>query len=206
MSMPADANVIAQRIYEEIAPVTYADSDNDYALLHFIHAWTNSMMQLENIVRDTDAGPGWSSIMDPDTAPDMFLTFLSYMVGSVPVRGENPAQARLRIEGMTGIRRGSAQAMRAAAQRYLTGNKYVIFNERASGNAWHLEVRTLTSETPDEDQVRAELLLQKPAGVVMTYDTIDGVEWNAIIAAYDSWQEVLDSYSSWGQVIVDLPD
>jgi hypothetical protein len=108
-------NPIAERIYEEIAPVTVFDEENDWALLHFIHAWTNAMMAVEEVARDTDEGPGWSSVLDPDRAPAMFLDFLSALVGSRGYKGEPDDHKRIRINGMTGLRRGSSQAMRAAA-------------------------------------------------------------------------------------------
>jgi hypothetical protein len=201
-------NAIAERIYEEIAPVTVFDEENDWALLNFIHAWTNAMMAIEDVARDTDDGPGWSNVLDPDRAPSMFLDFLSALVGSRGYKGEPDDHKRIRINGMTGLRRGSAQAMRAAATRYLEGvdpdNPYVVFHERA-GSAWRLAVRTLTTETPDEAQVLSELQSQKPAGIVMTYDAVDGPTWDLLAAAYDSWDAVAADYPTWDHVAVDLP-
>jgi hypothetical protein len=197
-------NPIAERIYEEIAPVTVFDEENDWALLHFIHAWTNAMMAVEEVARDTDEGPGWSSVLDPDRAPAMFLDFLSALVGSRGYKGEPDDHKRIRINGMTGLRRGSSQAMRAAAIRYLTGSKYLVFHERA-GSAWRLHIRTLDSETPDEAQVLSELQSQKPAGIVMTYDAVPGPTWDLLAAAYDSWDAVAADYPTWDHVAVDLP-
>lgn len=148
--MPAPAlGPVAQRVYDEITPVAYDDAAHEYFLAHMVKAWCQSMEFLESYVRDTDTGPGYSTIMDPDLAPVPFLDFLSMMVGSRPVIGESEAQKRARIKGMTGLRRGSPQAIYAAASRLLTGNKTVIFNERPGGNAWQLEVYTLASETPE---------------------------------------------------------
>lgn len=198
-------NVIAERIYEEIAPVTLGDEENDWLLLHFIHAWTNSMMMIEDIARDTDEGPGWSKVMHPDTAPALFLNWLSMFVGSRPWQGETEEQARIRIKGMSGLRRGSAQAMRAIAQRWLMGEKHVIFNERAAGSAYRLMIRTLQSETEDAYRIGVDLQEQKPAGIVMSYLQIEGITWDTVLAAWDTWDEVQSNYATWGHVMTDMP-
>lgn len=201
-------NPIAERIYAEIEPVTYGDGDgNNWALLRFIHAWTQPMMILEEVVRDTDDGPGWSAIMDPDRAPAFFLQWLSQLIGSRPVAGETEAQARLRIAGMSGLRRGSAQAMRAAAERTLTGTKYLIFNERYQGSAYRLAIRTLTSETPDPAQVEADLRAQKPAGIILDYAAVTGNSYDTILAAYNTYAAVLaeTDYPTYAHMVTNLP-
>lgn len=209
MPMPV-LNPVAERIYEEIRPIAYNDAVYDYFLAHMVEAWTRPFLIVEEIVRDTDDGPGWSSIMHPDTAPAMFLDWLSVVLGSIPRPGETEEQARQRLRGMEHLRRGSAAAMRSAATRYLdTGDPdvepYVIFNERVGGNAWQLAVRTLASQTPDEDQVRAALMEQKPIGIVLTYEAVTDPDYDTVEAAYDDYAEVLASYPTYGHMVVDLP-
>jgi hypothetical protein len=40
-----------------------------------------------------------------------------------------------------------------------------------------MEMVTRSSETPDEDAVRAALAAVKPAGITLTYAVADGITW-----------------------------
>ena len=203
-----DSNPIAERIYKEIRPVTLQDEENGWALLHFITAWTNAMVALENIVRDTDDGPGWSSVMNPATAPDLFLDWLGMFVGRKPIPNETFENKRAEIQGAVNLKRGSSSASRAVAKKYLTGSKFVVFSER-NGSAWRYSVRTIGSETPNPAMVEAELLAQKPAGLLLDYDTFDlgDVTYADIDAAYATYAAILadPDYPTYETMLYELP-
>lgn len=209
--MIPEVNEVAEKVYDEIRPAAYADEENDWILRHVINGWTLAMYEIWLIVRDNGNTPGWSIVMSPETAPVQFLNWLSVLLGSKPIVNETVEQARIRLGGMSGLRRGSLQALRSVAVRSLNSGDpdvepYVIFNERQGGNAYRLAIRTLSSQTPNEAQVASDLLTQKPGGIVMTYDAFDDITYDTVNAAYDTYQDLLDNYSSYGQMLVDLPD
>lgn len=197
-------NPIAQSIYDEIAPIAYGDATNNYALAQFVEAWTRPMLVLQAIVHDTDTGPGWSTVMDPVTAPDLFLDWLSQFVGVRRVAGETTASKRARIEAMDGIRRGGPASMKAAIQRTLTGTKTVLFNER-QGSAWKLGIATFTTETPNSADTLAAILKQKPAGITLTYVTASGVTYALLVVVYDTYQDVKNTFLTYNGVKNNLP-
>lgn len=197
-------NPIAARVYEELAPITYGEAANGYALAHFVEAWTRPMLTIEEIVRDTDAGPGWSTVMNPATAPELFLTWLAQFVGARLIPGEDATSLRNRITAMDGLRRGGPDSMRAAIQRTLTGTKTVIFNER-QGSAWKLGVATFAIETPSVADTLAAILAQKPAGITLTYVTSTGATYALVVVTYDTYQDVKNSFLTYNGLRNNLP-
>lgn len=197
-------NSIAARIYEELTPITYGDAANGYALAHFVEAWTRPMLTIEEIVRDTDAGPGWSTVMNPSTAPEVFLNWLAQFVGVKIIPGESVVSTRARITAMDGLRRGGPESMRAAIQRTLTGTKTVIFNER-QGGAWKLGIATFASETPNVTDTLAAILAQKPAGITLTYLTSTGPTYALVIVTYDTYLDVKNAFLTYNGLKNNLP-
>lgn len=197
-------NAVAARIYEELTPIAYGDADNEYALAQFVEAWTRPMILIDQIIRDTDAGPGWSTVLDPQTAPDLFLSWLAQFVGVRSVVGEANMSLRNRIESMDGLRRGGPDSMRAAIQRTLTGTQTVIFNER-QGGAWKLGIATFAVETPNSNDTLAAILAQKPAGITLTYITSTGPTYALVIVTYDTYQDVKDSFATYNGLKNNLP-
>lgn len=208
--MPPSVNDIAERVYEELGPVTIGDEANGWPLLHFVHAWTQAMVAVEEIVRPVDPdAPPWAGVMNPTTAPAAFLDWLSQFAGRVPRPGETEQQKRDLIEGAVNLRRGSAQASRAIAARYLTGTQLVSFNER-QGSAWRYAIRTRESETPDPAFVLAALMAQKPGGMILDYDTLAVLDYNYgdIYAVYDTYQQITDDpdYVTYADMLTAEPD
>lgn len=199
----------AEAVYASIAPATARDEENGWALLHFVHAWTLAMTRIYDVVHDGATGaPGWASVMHPSTAPDLFLDWLSLFVGRRPLPGESPQDKRNLIEGQVSLRRGSAQASRALAARYLTGEKFVLFSER-NGSAWKYSVRTRASETPDPAKVLTALMEQKPAGMILDYATFaNPYTYGDVDAAFATHQQIIDDpdYVTYNDLITQEPD
>lgn len=200
MSPMPSLNPIAVRIYDEVSPIAYGDGldgDTDYALAQFIEGWTQGMILIESIAKDTDDGPGWSSVMDPNTAPATFLDWLAQFAGVRFIMGESEISKRTRINAMEGLRRGGPDAIKAAVQRTLTGGKQVLFNERQGGNAWKLGVATLTSETPSTADTLSAILSQKPAAITLDYTSASANSYLLVRIAWDTYLEVKTGYLSY---------
>src|SRR5437764_7240325 len=115
------------------------------------------MYQLvEDLVRDTLDGPGWSALVDLDRCPDVALPWLAQLVGVRLLPGSTPDEQRARIASTDGFRRGTRDAMIAAARATLTGAGTVILRERDGDPvaepidyAYRLTAITYADETPD---------------------------------------------------------
>jgi hypothetical protein len=212
---------LADEVWDELGPVSEPDGDDTgWALLSLLHAFLAPLQGIEDIVRDGEDGePGWSSVMDPDTCPAGWLVWLGQFYGVRVTPGDPDsatwvAQARDEVRSAAGVRRGTVGAIRAAAQRYLTGTKYVLILERDT-SPYHFTVVVRAAEMPALDtvtwagatgtwddwpgtwqgKVEAAIRAQKPAGLVMDFIPSDGLIWadetGAWSAATGTWADAL---------------
>lgn len=204
MAILVPNNPIAQRVWEEVSPATRGWPEaNTNQMIRFIEAWTHVAMRIEQYVRDDSFGPGYSSVLDPSRAPSMFLDWLAQLTGQRGVFGEPDDVKRSRINGMHGLQRGSAAAIKAAPVPYLTGGRTVILTERVGGSPYRFSVVTYTDETPDPDAVLRALKEQKPAGQVMLYDTIEGGTFNDLYLTHPDFQDVYTTFTDFQEVLDD---
>jgi hypothetical protein len=114
-------------------------------------------------------------------------------------------QARTLISDVAGFRRGTPAAITAAAALFLTGTRRVYFNERVRNDAYLLGVVTLASETPDPALVERAILAQKPGGLVLSYSSIVGQTYRAVLTEVDSYREVRSTWTSYRDLRDHLP-
>lgn len=205
MSAPA-IGTAGLDIYRSLEPLAFDDPAQNYALLTLAAAHGAMLQPVDDLVSDTDDGPGWSSILDIDRCPTAALPWLAQFVGVQLTQGDDDATQRQMIRDQPNAARGTPGAIAAAAQSLLTGDRNVFMIERAS-SAYTLTVITYASETPDPDAVEALLLspLVKPAGVKLTYQCVDGQTWAQLIVNYPTWADVISAYGTWQDVINDTP-
>lgn len=181
----------AERLYADLGPWREGDDARGYPLLSFCEALVGGLQDIESIIRDTDDGPGWSAIMDPDRAPVEYLGWLGQFIGVRTLVGLDEASQRLRLKEASGMRRGTVAALEGAARQWLTGSRQVIIIER-DGSPYRLTVRTYIAETPDQARVVAALQAEKPAGLVLTYQAVSGATY-AQLSAYRATYASLDT-------------
>ena len=138
--------------YENMLPAVNGthDENQDYALLYYLVGAGQMFDEIENIVRDSDLGMGWSPLVDVNRCPDKGLDWFGQFVGVKLPQGLTEDQRRQRIKSTDGWKRGTPAAIKAAPVPYLTGNGTVILYERDT-SAYHFQVLTYTSETPSDD-------------------------------------------------------
>lgn len=209
---PATSGSAADELYERLRPLAHRDEFLGWSLLHYVSAAALPLQLVEDLIRDTDDGPGWSAMLDPDRCPTWALGWLGQFVGvrllpREPFETEAAWEAAMRdrIKRTDGQHRGSPEALRAAAQRYLTGSKYVIVNERVGGDAWELGVVTLIGETPDAGAVLRALLEQKPAGVRLTHTIVPGHDYDAIAAGWDDYDDLALAFATYDDLQLNTP-
>lgn len=169
-----------QRLRERTAPLAPEDSQHGDAHAYLAGALAIALERVAEIY-DPEDGPPGSPLVDVDRCPDWALPWLAQLVGvTIPAGVTDPEQVRAGIRDVAGWKRGTPAALRAAAGFYLTGSKTVIFRERdpsGSDPPYTLEVVTRVGETPDPAAVQAALEAAKPAGLVLTYRTVAGWDY-----------------------------
>jgi hypothetical protein len=176
----------------------YLVDDDDGSLATYLEALSRGFEQIDSVVRDTDAGPGWSAMLDADRAPTWALRWLGQLVGVQIAPGQDESVARQAIRTPAGWRRGTPQAIIDAVKQTLTGTQTVILLERDTG-AYHLTVATFTDETPDTAATEAAALSQKPAGLLMDVVTISHwayITMNAGYATYTALNAAFATYNA----------
>jgi hypothetical protein len=162
-----------EALYQQVLPLHGPDPDG---LAHdYIGAIAQPFVEIDDLVRDSPDGPGWSVILDVNAAPAKGLRWLAQLAG-VELRAQKVSEtleqwavyARTAIVEQGGRKRGTVDAQLSAVRDTLTGTKTARMLERTS-SAWTQTLVTRPSETPDPAATVAAWLTQKPAGIVPTH-------------------------------------
>lgn len=188
----------ADRLKAELLPVL----SNDLAI--YAEALSEAFREVDDLVRDTDIGVGWSALVDLTRAPSYALPWIAQIVGATTIEGLSDADQRIRIASRSNQVRGTKQAFIDAAKLHLTGTKTILFRERDGGDPYALRIVSYTSETPNPAQTLADLLAQKPAGIILTHQVLAGQDWLAVRTNYATWADVKAHYATWNGVKSDM--
>jgi len=196
----------AARLYVALAPLAGQDPPNGWSLLILCNA-VGAMFQLvDDFVRDSPDGPGWSALMDVNRSPAIALPWLGQLAGVRLPPGQTEAQQRERIRSTGGFRRGTVEAIIAAAQATLTGTQTVGIQERLGGDPYALKVTTYAPETPDTVATYNALIAAKPGGLLLTYSTgAVGQTYAQLKARVASYTACSTRYPNYTLVTLDPP-
>lgn len=172
--MSSDIGTHGEELYRQVLPLHGPDPGE--LARDYIGAVSLGALEIDDLVRDTDAGPGWSVILDVDACPAKGLRWLAYVRGAVlrPQRADETlaawaVDARERIRNQSSADRGTPGAIASAAGEVLTGAKQVRVTERVDGSGYRLGIVTRPSETPTPALVIPAATTQKAAGVRIMY-------------------------------------
>lgn len=176
---------LADQVYADLWPIAGGDDDRGWALLLLVGLLAQPFAEVDELVSDTDDGPGWSILFQVDRTPRKWLTRPASMIGARPPEGLTDDQLRTHIKEVGGPQRGTPAAIVAAAKSHLTGEQRVTFHER-DGGAWRDTLITRTAETPDVAALTAAVTdpAVKPAGRKITVFVFDGWTLDEMEAAY----------------------
>ncbi len=143
---------VTEDLYSRLGPWQRADTirgteDDKWHLLEMSEAAIQGLQPVEDVVRDTDDGPGWSAVMDVDRCPREWLPWMAQLAGVRIPPGLTEAEERDWVRRADGMRRGTPTAVKEAAAKVLRGTKSVLLVER-HGSAYRFTVTTLADETP----------------------------------------------------------
>jgi hypothetical protein len=191
---------IAERLRERTAPLAPNDERYGYAHAYLCGAMGAVLVEVAEVFDPEGDIPPMAPLLDPDLCPGWALPWLAQLVGVALPAGISDDDARTLIHHVSGFQRGTPAALRAAAGLFLTGNKSVYFRERDANAAdppYTLEVVTLTGETPDPAATLTALMAQKPGGLVLTYRTVEGQDWQAVSESGKTWRSARAAYATW---------
>lgn len=177
----------------------------DEALLAFCRAILHPLERTNAMIRDSDDGPGWSALLDPLRAPAAALPYLGQFVGVRVTRGAPSLQQRDEISGAAGFRRGRPAAIREAVAATLSGGRAVVMTERVGGEAYQLLVQTYADQTPDPAAAEAAARSQKPAGIILTFEVIDGQTYAQLEGRYEDYSDLPVAYDDYAEMASDTP-
>jgi hypothetical protein len=182
-----------------------------------------------------DGTPGWSVMLDPDRCPTPGLPYLAQWVGERlptgisdlpnssnpinPATGLGRSDARQWIIDTPNQYRGTPMSIVRAAQRWLTGGKLVMIQERwdlatASANDDYLAVQVYANQLPTGmseaaaiELISTELRKVVPADVTIQFAVVTGITWEALklggfggLPANPTWAQVKAHYATWADV------
>lgn len=186
-------------------PGSITDEELGWPLLIFFGLIARRWQEVEDLIRDTEAGVGWSALQSVDRIPDKGLPYLAQFRGKTVIAGMTPAEARARIESTDGFDRGTPSAMEAAAKPTLTGLQRVYLNERVGGSIWQTAAITYDSETPDPAATFRALVAQKHHGVILTHTVVDVWGYEVLKVAFDDYGQVKIHYPTYTGLKTNVP-
>lgn len=188
----------AEELYASLAPAFTEGLDPDWHLLTFSGALGGLLDRLWTVVHGGEVP--WYVVFDPDAAPDWALGWLAGLAGVRTQPNWTPDETRMALKVRSARQRGTPAAIIAAAQSALTGDKQVQMTERDGGDAYHLKIRTFAGETPRASKVLNAIFTQKPAGILLDYDTIGGQTFADLDAAEPSFTQMDVDYDTFFDV------
>jgi hypothetical protein len=204
----------AADLYDRLTPIAKLDADNNWALANYCGAIGTMLQIVDDYARDQVVGdrlaPGWSQLLDPLRCPVEALPFLGMFVGVVVDTAQSEALQRQQVMQANGWQRGTLGAIIAAAAAQLTGTKSVTIVERdpTASPAWPaygLSVYTRVGETPSSAKVLAALMTQKPAGIILNYQTVPDATYQDIFTNYATYQVVYTTFTTYEGVYTRTP-
>jgi hypothetical protein len=202
---PPTLEAFAANLYASLAPLAWMDDQTEWSLAKFSGAFGEMFEAVEDVARDTAQGPGWSAVVDITRCPLAWLPWLAQFVGVIVPVGLAESQARAYVTSHDNFKRGTPAAIRTAAQLHLTGTKTVLVQERLGGDPYALSVYTLDVETPSGAQTLADVLTQKPGGIVLTYTRGPANTYAAMTAGYATYTAVGAAFSNYTHLAANQP-
>jgi hypothetical protein len=186
----------ADQAYEALGAWRLRDEETGYQLRAFVEAVTQALQPIEDMVRDSPDGPGWSIMLDVDRVPGWAIPWLAQFVGVTVDAGHTEDQQRIATREAEGWRRGTLAAIRGAAKVHLTGSRKVFIDERTP-TPYSFTVRTYQSETPDQAALEAALAVAKPAPLIIYYELLTGATYEELSLEFVNYSDLTATFPNY---------
>jgi hypothetical protein len=208
-------DTFAARLYAMLAPLATQDEDTGWSLLTYMNALGVMFQLVEDWVRDSEQGPGWSLLLDIERCPPEALPWLAQFSGvRIPARVTDVEERRDWILSTDGFKRGTVDALLGAAKSTLTGEKRLVFRERdgaahgyasSPDYAYVLTVYSYSAETPDPTATLNALLAQKPAAIKLYYSAVTRQDYQQVKNTYATYAAVKSAYRDYDALALNQP-
>ncbi|HXS32239.1 MAG TPA: phage tail protein [Solirubrobacterales bacterium] len=199
-----DGSKLWEQLYEALGYHQEADPATGYALRQFCEGWCGTLQPVHELVRERDDGPAWAILFDVDECPAASLPYLAQYVGVVLTPEMSEADIREAIREPVGWARGRLPAIKISGKPTLTGTRRVIVRPRTPVPGAHY-IRTLATETPEEERTRVRLRAAVPAWEVLDYEAIAGVTWEDVAAGWKDFAALTAAFTDFGDLADTLP-
>jgi hypothetical protein len=210
--------------------VQAADPGTDWTVRRYIAAAATGLDPAVDLLHAIDPDTsvtGTCEIVNPDAAPRSFLPWLGWLVGiDTTALADADVRGVLR-DAVTSQRRGSVLAMAAAVRRTLTGSQDVTiltkppdpdypawdYNQASEDynadvrrfdggitDPWLIIVVTKTAQTPDSTATLLAAEGEKPAGVLLELQTLAGMTYTELAAAYATYDVMRATNRTYGNL------
>jgi hypothetical protein len=183
-----------------------------------LYGWTHALLcealaqpylQVMELIDPPEPYPPWGPLFDINVCPAWALPWLAQIVGIRIPAGLSDADARTYIRDAAGHNVGTVKAIRLALQQTLVSAHppappTVYFRER-DGSAYRLEVVTIDGETPDPALTQRVLAAVVPGGLVLSYRSIEGWDYQAQVDQGGTYREQSAQYSTYADLRENTP-
>lgn len=189
---------LGARLAERTGPLQppEVDAQYDYAFGNLCEAIMHMYADLASLV-DPEEDVPWVPLFDIDQCPEFALPWLAQVVGVVLPASVTGEAARDYIRDLSFEQVGKPDTIIKVIQAQLVGNKSVQIYERTGGNAYALEIVTATSDTPDVAAVQAAIAATVPAGIIVTYQSVAGWIYQAMITEGGLYSTLATTFTSY---------
>lgn len=198
MSLPVD-HPLAERLWEE-ERTTHEPDQGDTGGDAFHVLWA-TWHGLQNAWQAMFGKPDvLAAVADADECPDDLLPFAAALNGVRLPAGSTVETQRTLVRTRPAARRGTVPARVEGIQAYLSGGKWVQLDEQVSSAYTEtISVRTHEIATSFAD-IEARAAEMKPAGIVLTVQSVDGWLIGELEAATDDYPTIGDLESGFATV------
>lgn len=181
----------------------------DYTALRYVAATAVGLEKAADFLTivDPDTSPsGTCELIDARYCPRPYLGWLGWLLGIDTTTIADPFVRDAIGNAARTQRRGSKGSIADAAQRTLTGSKSVRVYWNLSGTEpYHLTVITLNAQTPDPTATLEAAMSEKPAGMSLELQTVDGPTYAEINANFADYAEVKATFPTYTDMSTYLP-
>jgi hypothetical protein len=164
----------AYELYQSLGPWTLGDEDTGWTLLRLCDAWARMLQPVDDLVRDTSDGPGWSQVLDVDRCPTGVLPWLGQFVGVDVDRSLTDEAQRDQIRDQQAEARGTPATILAVARAYLDPSATVRLIER-DGDPYRLTVNVFSQGLIGETYNALQTAYPSIAAFEAAYPTYDSL-------------------------------
>lgn len=199
MSDRPDVSDLAEILYDALSPAFTEAVDTDYNLLTFVAAIAVMQEQVWEVTHDGDEP--WEIVFDPERCPAFALPWLAAFSGVRILPAWDEQQTRDAISGAKNWRRGTLGALLHAVTLTLSGAQTIDYEERESGNAYRFKLRVQADEIVGHpSNVLDAVLTQKPAGIVLDFDSVGGQTYADLLTHAATYADVEPLYPTYTDV------